>query len=71
MKVSIETRTLIYLGKSLVMEQSLYRDRYRDRRKFKGKYGNIEGREGLLKGSCQALEPHHFLHGGGNAFCER
>ena len=25
----------------------------------------------LVKGSFQALEPHHFFHGGGNAFCER
>ena len=36
-----------------------------------GKYGDREGGEGLLKGSCRALEPHHFFHGGGNAFCER
>ena len=36
-----------------------------------GKYGDREGGEGLLKGSCQALEPYHFLHGRDNAFCER
>ena len=36
-----------------------------------GKYGDREGGEGLLKGSCRALKPHNFLHGGGEAFCDR
>ena len=69
--MSIESGTLGYVVNSMFMEQSLYRDRDKDRKKWIEKYGDREGGEGLLKGSCRALEPQHFLLGGGDTFCER
>ena len=35
-----------------------------------GKYGDRDCGEGLLKGSCRVLEPHHLFHGG-DTFCKR
>ena len=54
-KVSIEEGTLGYVVKSLVMEQSLYRDRNKERRKFdrevwrQGRWGGFT--EGFLPSS--------------------
>ena len=68
--MSIESGTLGYVENSMFTEQSSYRDRDKDRKKWIEKYGDREGGEGLLKGYCRALEPHHFLHGGVNTFFE-